>query len=422
MRILLLTQFFYPPTVGGEERHVSDLSLELAARGHAVSVVTLWQRGLPEFEIDRGVRIHRIRGTMQRMGMLFSENDRQYAPPFPDPEVTWRLRHIILAEHPEIIHAHNWMVHSFTPLKTWSKAKLVVSLHDYSLLCVQKRLMRYNECCTGPGLRKCLECSTQFYGIIKGPASTLANFFWGEQERRAVDMFLPVSQAVVAGTQLDKHKTPYRIIPNFVPEHIDTVCDDNNPLLAQLPQGDFLLFVGDVTHDKGAAVLLKAYAELDTQMPLVFIGRPFLPELATDLPPRVFLLGKWPHDVVMAAWSRCAIGLVPSIVAETFGIVALEAMYMGKPVIAARSGGLSDVVVDGETGFLVPPGDPQALRRAMQVLLDDPTRRASMGAMAKQRAMTFQAKSVIPRIEQVYQELLGAKPAPESSLLLSGSR
>ena len=422
MRILLLTQFFYPPTVGGEERHVSDLSQELAARGHVVSVVTLWQHRLPEFEIDRGVRIHRIHGTMQHMHMLFSENDRQYAPPFPDPEVTWRLHHIILEERPEIIHAHNWMVHSFTPLKRWSKAKLVVSLHDYSLLCVQKRLMRDNVCCTGPGLRKCLECGTHFYGIIKGPASTLANFFWGEQERRAVDMFLPVSQAVVEGTQLDKHKAPYRIMPNFVPESIDTVCDDDNPLLAQLPQGDFLLFVGDVTLDKGAAVLLQAYAELDRQVPLVFIGRPFLPDLATNLPSGVFLMGKWPHDVVMEAWKRCTIGLVPSIVAETFGIVALEAMSMGKPVIAARSGGLSDVVVDGETGFLVPPGDPQALCKAIQVLLDDPTRRAYMGAMAKQQAATFKAQSVVPRIEQVYQELLVANPTQTHSLMLSGSR
>jgi glycosyltransferase involved in cell wall biosynthesis len=417
MRILLLTQFFYPPTVGGEERHVSDLSLELAARGHTVSVVTLWQNGLPEFEIDRGVHIHRVRGTMQRMSMLFSENDRQYAPPFPDPEVTWRLRHIILEERPEIIHAHNWMVHSFTPLKLWSKAKLVVSLHDYSLTCVQKRLMRHDVCCTGPGLIKCLECSTRFYGIIKGPLSTLANFFWGEKERHAVDMFLPVSQAVVEKTQLDKHTVPYRIIPNFVPEHIDTVCDDANPLLAQLPKGDFLLFVGDVTLDKGAEVLLKAYAELDTQMPLVLIGRPFLIGLATNLPPRVFLMGKWPHDAVMGAWSRCSIGLVPSIVAETFGIVALEAMYMGKPVIAARSGGLSDVVIDGETGLLVPPGDAQALREAMQALLDDPTRRARMGMRAKQRVVTFQAKSVIPRIEQIYQELLGAKEADQDPSL-----
>src|SRR5207248_1083759 len=131
-----------PPTIGGEERHVTDLSIELAARGHDVSVVTFWQKGFPEFEIDRGVRIHRIRGTMQRLSVLYSYDDRRFAPPFPDPEVMYTLRRIILQEPPDIVHAHDWIAHSFTPLKAWSKAKLVVSLHNYSLICVQKRLMR----------------------------------------------------------------------------------------------------------------------------------------------------------------------------------------------------------------------------------------------------------------------------------------
>ena len=101
MRILMLAQF-YPPAIGGEERLVADLSIELAARGHDVSVVTLRHKGFSQFEIDRGVRIHRVRGTMQRLGMLFSESDRQSAPPFPDPEVLWALRRIILQERPDI--------------------------------------------------------------------------------------------------------------------------------------------------------------------------------------------------------------------------------------------------------------------------------------------------------------------------------
>ena len=421
MRILLLTQFFYPPTVGGEERHVADLSLELATRGHDVAVATLWQQGFPACEIERGVRIHRIRGTMQRASVLFSEHDRRYAPPFPDPQVLWGLRRILLEERPEIVHAHNWMVHSYTPLKKWSKARLVVSLHDYSLVCVQKRLMRRDIRCGGPGLLKCLECGTRFYGAAKGPPSTLANFFWGARERRAVDMFLPVSQAVVEGTQLDTYNVPYRIVPNFMPGYGETVSESASSLLSRLPQGDFLLFVGDVMPDKGAEVLLQAYAEMDTRAPLVLIGRPLLAGLAGHLPPNVLLLGRWPHDVVMEAWSRCAIGLVPSIVAETFGIVALEAMSMGKPVIAARSGGLTDVVVDGETGFLVPPGDPRALRQAMQFLLDNPLQRARMGALARQRSMAFRAQSVIPRIEQIYQELIGVNPATARPLVGSAN-
>ncbi len=56
MRILMLAQF-YPPAIGGEERHVRDLSIELAARGHDISLATLWHKGLADFEIDQGVRI-----------------------------------------------------------------------------------------------------------------------------------------------------------------------------------------------------------------------------------------------------------------------------------------------------------------------------------------------------------------------------
>lgn len=78
---------------------------------------------------------------------------------------------------------------------------------------------------------------------------------------------------------------------------------------------------------------------------------------------------------------------------------------MGKPVIASRSGGLSDIIVDGESGILVEPGDPIALRNAIHYLLDHPEQRASMGNMAKQRVIEFQAKTVVSRIEQVYREL-----------------
>src|SRR5437763_706555 len=248
MRILMLAQF-YPPTIGGEERHVADLSAELATRGHSVAVATLWHEGCAHFEIDRGVRIHRIRGSMQRLERIFSYKDRQFAPPFPDPEALLALRRIIREERPEIIHAHNWLVHSFTSLKAWSKAKLVMSLHDYSLVCVQKRLMRHGVACTGPGVTKCLACGTDFYGIAKGPLTTLANFYWGKKESQAADLFLPVSQAVVEGSQLDKHQVPYRVISNFVPDHIDVASDNDNPFLAQLPEGDFLLFVGTLTVD-----------------------------------------------------------------------------------------------------------------------------------------------------------------------------
>ncbi len=182
-----------------------------------------------------------------------------------------------------------------------------------------------------------------------------------------------------------------------------------------------MLFVGDLMPDKGVNVLLQAYAEMDTQMPLVLIGRPAA-GLSESLPPNVLLMGGWSHDAVMGAWSRCSIALVPSICPDSCPTVAMEAMSMGRPIIASRIGGLSDIVVDGETGFLVPPGDPHELRKAIQCLLDDPVRRERMGKMAKQRVVEFQAKSVVSRIEQVYQELLEGDSIDAHSLAQTGSR
>jgi len=396
---------FYPPTIGGEERHVQDLSVELVARGHDVAVATLWREGAPKFEVDQGVRVHRIRGSLQRVGALFSEKERQHSPPFPDPEALWALRRIIMRERPDIVHAHNWIVHSFTPLKAWSKAKLVVTLHDCSLVCAQKRFMSRGALCNGPGLLKCLACAAEFYGPAKGAPTMLANSIWGKVERRMVDMFLPVSQAMAEVNQLAKYGVPHRVIPNFMPNNLDVLPGDGSPLLTELPKDNYLLFVGDVARDKGVEVLLQAYAKMEGQVPLVLIGRA-VADFPMDFPPNVRVLQSWPHEAIMQAWSRCTIALIPSICLESFGIVALEAMAMGRPVVASRIGGLADIVVDGETGFLVAPGDWCALRDAVQRLIDDPMLRERIGTMAKQRAAEFQARAVVPRIEHVYQEVL----------------
>jgi glycosyltransferase involved in cell wall biosynthesis len=403
MRILMLAQS-YPPTAGGEQHHVRHLSIELVRRGHDVTVATLWREDMPAFECDEGVRVHRIRGSVQRVPALLPHGT-WHLPPLPDPQVLYALRRIILHERPEIVHAHNWIVHSFTPLKTWSTAKLILTLHDYSLICATQRFMYQGVPCSGPGCTKCLRCAAQHYGAARGVPIALANWVGGKREHHIVDMFLPVSQAVAEATQLIKYRLPHRVVPNFVPDNVSILPDDTDPLLAQLPEDNYLLFVGDRGREKGVEVLFRAYAEMDSQVPLVLIGRQ-----VAGFPPRcprnVLVLPTLPHASVMRAWSRCCIALTPSIWPDPCPTVAMEAMAMGRPVIASRIGGLCDIVVDGETGFLVPPGDPLALQKAMQCLLDDPVRREHMGAMAKQRVVQFQAKTVVPRIEQVYGEVL----------------
>jgi glycosyltransferase involved in cell wall biosynthesis len=83
-------------------------------------------------------------------------------------------------------------------------------------------------------------------------------------------------------------------------------------------------------------------------------------------------------------------------------------MVMGKPVIASRIGGLTDIVVHDETGLLVTPGDSQELQIAIQCLLSDPQRRERMGSRAREHASALQAQAVIAQIEQVYLEVLRA--------------
>lgn len=404
MRILMLAQF-YPPTLGGEEHQVRHLSRELARRDHAVAVATFWRKGLPEFEVDSGVEIYRIPSTVQRMAGLFSDSERRHAPPFPDPEAMLALGKLITHYQPDIVHAHNWLVHSFLPLKFWSGAKLILTLHDYSLLCTQKRLMYRGVPCAGPALNQCLACACSHYGATKGIASVLGHWAMQAVERKTVDLFLPVSQAVAVGNGLLAHETPYQVVPNFLPDDLNLRQTDASNFLDQLPKEDFLLFVGDLGHDKGLNVLLKAYAGLSTAPPLVLIGRAY-GDTPTQFPANVHVFKSWPHYAVMQAWQRSLIALAPSVWPEPFGLVVIEAMANARPVIASRTGGLVDIVVDEETGLLVPAGDVASLRQALVRLLADPTLRTRLGEAGKRRFSQFQASHVVPMVEQIYQNLL----------------
>ncbi len=250
---------FYPPFIGGEEVNVRSVSIALAARGHAVSVCTLRATGLPSFEVDEGVRIHRVYSTIHRLRPLLIDKDRPHLPPIADPEVVRALRRVITEERPQVVHAHNWMVHSFLPLKRWSGAKLVMGLHDYGLECANTLLMRGEELCSGPAVVKCLWCASAFYGPAKGIPIALANFATSNWERQLVDLFIPVSEAVASGNGLLTRNLPYHAIPNFVSIETEDQGSSTAERVAALPDGPFLLYVGAFAPHKGVDVLLRAY-------------------------------------------------------------------------------------------------------------------------------------------------------------------
>jgi glycosyltransferase involved in cell wall biosynthesis len=404
MRILLLSQF-YPPVIGGEERHVRNLGAELARRGHHVSVGTSIHSGSPEIEMDGAVRIYRLRGTLQRLSGLHADAERRHAPPFPDPEMVMALNRLVDHERPDIVHAHNWIYASFLPIKAVRGTPLVVTLHDYGLRCAKKNFMHLGtHLCTGPTLTKCLPCATRHYGAVKATATTLGNWAQGFAVRRLVDRFIPVSHAVARDTGLTEGRAPYEVIPNFVPDNVATPGPED-PCLQDLPQGDFILFVGDMMRLKGIDVLLKAYSSLLQAPPLVLIGRR-VADTPTGFPPNVHVLGTWPHAAIMHAWRRSLFGVLPSVGPEACATVVMEAMASGKAVVAADIGGMPDLVDPGETGLLVPPGDAHALSRAMQRLLDDRALLSRLGTTSLSRVGRLTAGAVVTRIEQVYKDVL----------------
>ncbi len=416
MRILTLTQF-YPPIIGGEEEHARALSHALARRGHDVAVATLSHDGMPVFEVEEdGVRVYRLRSTSSRLAGLFSSAGRRFAPPTPDPEATFALSRIIARERPQVVHAHNWLARSFLPLKAWSGARLVVTLHNYSLSCPRSTLLRDDGLCAGPGLLKCLACAPGQFGLGKGIVTTLGSMAFSPAERRLADAFIAVSDAVATGNHLARGFAPFTVIPTLIPDdaHDDSQEEDATllPYVSQLPSRPFILFAGALGRFKGVEVALQAHGALEDAPPLVMIGYP-KPDFTLPTPeshPNVVVLRSWPRRAVLAAWRRCLFGVVPSLWADPCPTVTLEAMAAGKPVIASRIGGLADEVVEGVTGLFTAPGDVGALRDAMRSLLRDAALRERMGEAGRQRARAYFASAIAERVEHVYEDALRRAP------------
>jgi glycosyltransferase involved in cell wall biosynthesis len=410
MRVLMLAQT-YSPVVGGEERLVEDLSAQLARRGHQVAVATLRQPlGEPPASPD-GVRVHLLESSVHGIPGIAVHEERHYASPGPDPRTVAGLRRVLREEEPDVVHAHNWLVNSFLPLARGAGAPLVLSLHDYGILCPTKRLFLDGAVCSGPAPLKCLRHSLEHYGAAKGAMVAVGTRLLEPWLRRRVDIFLSVSSAVEELCRV-RPADAHRIVPNFVGE-LPPPPTDAEEQLAFLPREPFVLYFGDVAEDKGAANLLAAHRSLQDSPPLVMIGRRGIEGLAET--PGVIAPGALPHAVAIEALRRSMFTVAPSIWAEPFGIVALEAAVAGKPIVASDIGGLRDIVADGETGLMVPAGDRAALAAALERMIDDGEMRARMGEAAAQRAKRFSPDAVVPQFEDAYRAAIDAR-------LKSGSR
>ena len=283
----------------------------------------------------------------------------------------------------------------------------MVTLHDYGMLCPRKTLIRsgHAEQCSGPRIARCLSCAPEQYGLVKGSAITMALRVSRSLQHR-VDRYLTVSKAALDGSRAaipaDAEVTAH---PPMVQDGLLQVARET-PRPEFLPaEDDFLMFAGALSLHKGIDVLLAAHSKMRNRLPLVLLGMP-----RHDTPaisdPGVTVVHDVPHPQVMASWVRASVAVVPSVWHEALGLVAVEAMIAGCPVVASDVGGLREVVQHGVTGLLVPPRDPGALAAALDELLDDPGRRKRMADAASERAREFGVRNAVPRIVDVYEDAL----------------
>ncbi len=411
MRVLLFSDM-YPPIIGGLERHVQTLARELVRRGHHVAVATLAHTGSPAFEIDDGVHVHRLPGWNRALKPFYVTAERQFHPTLPDPGVMAGLRRVMTEERPDIVHGRGWMLYSYLPLRRAYAAPLIVTLHDYSLVCPRRTYTREGHICDGPAYGKCVRCASEQYGAAKS-LLLCTGLAASKHMHGRVDRYVGVSRAVRdANLQAaGKPPRPFDVIPTFVPDSVLEPRPARERPAFLPPDDGYILFVGELAPHKGIHVLLEAYRELSSLAPLVLIGAEH-GKSSIEFPPGVIVARNVPHADVMAAWEHSAIGVTPSIWPEPLGQVAIEAMASSKPVVATAVGGLADLVVDGETGLLVPPDDAPALRTALRTLLLDPARRARMGEAGRARARLFTVGVVADQIERLYAEVYEAAHAP----------
>lgn len=269
--------------------------------------------------------------------------------------------------------------------------------------------------------------------VARSPEETASAFRLDSESRllRDADRVVAATQAELAQFQWLYHADVRRVV--VIPPGVDTsrfypIPSDEAKEFVGVPCGqNMLLFVGRVERLKGIDTLLEAMALLKQQGALVrhpmcvavIGGDPDAdPDRMTDEMGRlkamraslgiddvVTFLGKRDQDTLQYYYSAAIAVVVPSHY-ESFGLVALEAMACGRPVVASETGGLAFLVRDNETGFHVPAGDAQALADRLRQLVEDEVLRTRLGRQAAEYARSYAWPLIVDQILGLYGTLL----------------
>lgn len=410
MRILLVSDF-YPPTIGGLERHVARLAKALVALGHDVEVATSATPQRRDDGPEDGVFVHRLTGWHHRLEGAFLDPNRPFPPPAPEPGLVRELRQVIDTTRPDVVHVHGWMTPAVAAAAEDRDTRVVATLHDSGMACVKRTLFWQDRAaCDGPSAGKCVPCAVDHYGSAKALA-LYGLLQIGQRRLDRVDRFIAVASvlAEVTGQIRSTKGVPFEVIPNFIDTSVVPPADVPRPDVVPAT-GDYVLFVGTLGRFKGVHDLLSVWRNRRPDAELVLLGTE-APDTPTDLPPGVTMHTDVAHPEVMAAFRHCRFAVLPSRFPEPSPTVVLEPMAAGRPVIGARIGGIPDLIADDETGVLVPVDDQEALGDAICDLLTDRERCDRLGATAAARAHEFGQDAVVARIVEVYERTIERTPA-----------
>jgi glycosyltransferase involved in cell wall biosynthesis len=380
----------YPPGPGGVERHVHEISKRLVARGHAVTAFTTdlyrefpWQRlddSVPRREVRDGVSVVRL-PAWSLPGELHYPFFRGLLP-------------ALRKEAPDLLHVHTYGTNHAAVARRYSRrtgTPIVLSAHYHPIWSIEGGWLRHR-------IRGFYD---RFLASPVVAAASCVIVESHEEERLIRENGYPLPRVAV-------------IPPGYTPLPAPTPGD--RPFSRSVGVGGpFVLFVGRLASNKGLLPLVDAFQSLarsDPSASLVLVGADGGQKAAVEarvrsagLTDRVRIPGFAADEALLAsAFREARLFVLPSEY-EAFGLVLLEALAHGTPVVASRVGGIPEFIEDGKAGRLVAPRDVPALAAALGELWNDEEARRRMGEYGRTQVVPrYSWDRVVDRFVEVYEE------------------
>lgn len=385
MKILMVNSFHY--LRGGAERCFFDLTHLLESHGHEVVPFCMQHPlNMPSKYEEYFVDYVDFPTELAKPGLAPKLNVARrviYSTAARDS-----IEALLEATEPDIAHVHG-IAHETSPsvLPAIKAAGLPVvqTLHDYKLLCPNTSFLSNGEVCE--------RCKThRYYNVVRYrckrgslPASVLAGLETSIHKatqiyERNVDLFISPSQFLLNKLREYGIKNRAVNIPNFI---------DLDRFSPNYEAGDYFVYIGRLSKEKGLLTLLKAMKEVGRSH-LYIAGRGEQePELRAFVTQNglnnITFLGHLPTEELAELLRKASFAVTPSQWYENYSMSVLEALASGTPVIGSRIGGIPEQVLDGWNGFLFEPGNHAELAEKINTLLDNEALRKAMARNARAR-------------------------------------